>query len=322
MIEAAKAGKKVAVVGGAGLVGAAVVEVALGAGHDVVVVDRAPPRRAVHHRRVDVSTVDVADLAAAFVGVDVVVHLVARVDPPRDGREREAMRTLHRRGTEVVVDAARAAGVSRFVLVSSAVVYGARASNPVPIVEEQTPDPCDFPYAIDKWMQEQIVRARWGASDVAVVRPAIIYGPRAKSYLTEILRAARLPVVKRGILPALDGHRPPLQFVHVDDVARVVVAAAAADDAPEHDGVFNACARDWLAYDDVAKEAGLVVVDVDGRAVGAVLERLVPLLPPSLRAPRALFPYLMHPFVLSAAKTARVLGVTTGTSRDALRTLF
>ncbi len=310
----------VAIVGGAGLVGSAVVDHALAAGHGVVVVDRAAPRRAVRHLRCDLRRIDDKSLAAFFAGhaVDVVVHLVARVDPPKNAADRKEMAHLHRRGTEVVVDAARAAAVARFVLVSSAVVYGARPSNPVPIDEAQRPDPCDFPYAIDKWMQEGVVRQRWGDVDVAVVRPAIIYGARARSYLTEIIRVARLPVVKRGVLPALDGHRPPLQFVHVDDVARVVVAACAAD----VDGVFHACSADFMAYEDVAAEAGLVVKDVDAEFAGAILERLVPLLPPSLRAPRALFPYLMHPFVLSAKKTARVLDVTTGTSRAALRSIL
>lgn len=317
----------VAVVGGAGLVGAAVVDACIAGGHGVVVVDRTTPRRAVPHLRCDLLTTSPDDLSLFFRhhGVDVVVHLAARVDPPKDAADRAQMRRLHEDGTRCVVEAAADADAAGFVLVSSAVVYGARADNAVPLVERKWVEPCDFPYAVDKWLQEKVVRDAWGDAHLAIVRPAIVYGRQAKSYLTEIIRLARLPVVKRGILPALDGHRPPLQFVHVDDVARVVVAAAAhardVDDAAD-DAVFHACARDWLSYEDVAKEAGLVVVDVNAGVVGEILERLVPLMPPTLRAPKALFPYLMHPFVLSAEKTARVLGVTTGTSRDALRSIL
>jgi hypothetical protein len=54
-----------------------------------------------------------------------------------------------------------------------------------------------------------------------------------------------------------------------------------------------------------------------------VLDRLVPLLPPSLRAPSALFPYLQHPFVLSSTKTAARLGVTPRmSSREALASML
>ncbi|MDP2342034.1 MAG: NAD-dependent epimerase/dehydratase family protein [Deltaproteobacteria bacterium] len=310
----------VAIVGGSGLVGTALVERLLARGERFVVVDRAPPRRAVHHARVDLLDVDVDDLAALLHKHQVkrLVHLVARVDPPRDAADRERMRCLHEEGTRVVVDAARAAGVSRFVLVSSAVVYGAWPHNPLPLTEDDDVAPCPFPYAQDKAAQERVVVDAWGsAAGLTIVRPAIVYGPNAKSYLTELLRRARLPVLG-GVLPALDGKRPPLQFVHVDDVAAVVDAALHRD----RDGIFHACACDWLAFEEVAKITGARVVDVDARWLGRLLDALVPWMPPALRAPSTLFPYLMHPFVLSGAKTERELGVVTSSSSSALRSIL
>jgi len=328
----------VAVVGGAGLVGSALTDRLINDGHRVLVVDRSVPRRAVRHLRADLLQLPRSDLAAWLraAHVDVVVHLVARVDPPGDAADRELMRRLHDEGTRTVADAAKDAGVSRFVLVSSAVVYGAWPDNPVPLTEDAPVRPCPFPYAEDKAMQEALVVDRWGHQGLTIVRPAIIYGRTARSYLTEILRKARLPLLRRGILPALDGHRPPLQFVHVDDVAAVIAAVVAHDVVHDvahdvaHDvngldgldGVFHACASDWLAFDEVARLAGLVTVDVNAAVVGAVLDGLVPFLPPWLRAPSSLFPYLLHPFVLSAAKTRRVLGVQTSSSAQALATLF
>ncbi len=308
----------VAIVGGSGLVGTALVERLLARGAGFVVVDRAPPRRAVHHHRVDLLQVDVDELAAVLrrYRVDRLVHLVARVDPPRDPADRGLMRRLHEEGTRVVVDAAKAAGVRRFVLVSSAVVYGAWPHNPVPLSEDAPVAPCPFPYAQDKAQQERVVIDAWGSAGLSIVRPAIVYGPSAKSYLTELLRT-RLPLIGR-VLPALDGHRPPLQFVHVDDVAAVVDAALHQDE----DGVFHACASDWLSFGEVARLTGARVVDVDARLAAALLDPLVPLLPPSLRAPSSLFPYLKHPFVLSAEKTQRVLGVAASSSSKALRSIL
>ena len=309
----------IAIVGGSGLVGTALVERLLGRGARFIVLDRAPPRRAVHHQRIDLLDVDVDALASVLVRHRVrrLVHLVARVDPPRDAADRERMRRLHEEGTRVVVEAARSAGVSRFVLVSSAVVYGAWPHNPVPLTEDAVVAPCPFPYAQDKARQEQVVVDAWGRRGLTIVRPAIVYGPTARSYLTELLRRARLPLIG-GVLPALNGHRPPLQFVHVDDVAAVVDAALHQD----RDGIFHACACDWLTFAQVAAATGARVVDVDARRLGALLDALVPLLPPSLRAPSSLFPYLMHPFVLSADKTRRELGVVTSSSSAALRSIL
>lgn len=302
----------VALIGGSGLVGGALARHLRSARRDVVVIDRGLPRVAVPFAHVDLC----ADNAAGHLqrlfgvhGVDTVVHLAARVDPPRDAREREQMRRLHEEGTHAVVDAARAHGVRRVVLVSSAVVYGARADNPVPLPTTSPLRPdcgsVPFAYAIDKARQEQIVRNGLADDVVSVVRPAIIYGRDAHNYLTEIIRRARLPVIGRGVLPALDGHRPPLQFVHVDDVATIVAAATL---GPA--GTFHAAAVDWLPYDEVARLAGLRVVDVPARIVGPILDALVPVLPSSWRAPQALFPWLMHPFVVDMEDTIARLGIT------------
>jgi nucleoside-diphosphate-sugar epimerase len=311
----------VALVGGSGLVGSAVARRLLRDGRDVVVVDRVLPRVACRFARVDLVADDAADrLTRAFRahGVDHVVHLAARVDPPRDARERAHMARLHEHGTRAVVEAVEQAGARRLVLVSSAVVYGARADNPVPLATTTPIAPGDrFPYAIDKARQEAIVRSSLADDRVAVVRPAIVYGGGARNYLTEIIRRAQLPLLGRGLLPALDGHRPPLQFVHVDDVAAVVVAATG------RSGTFHAAARDWLTYDEVARLAGLRVVDVPAALVGPILDALVPLMPPELRAPRALLPWLMYPFVLDMADTVAALGVApTFSSADALRAML
>ena len=74
------------------------------------------------------------------------------------------------------------------------------------------PDP-RFPYAVDKAAQERVVLEV--SPEATRVRPAIVYGPGARSYLTELLR--RSPFV-----PAVDGVKPRLQFVHVEDLADAV----------------------------------------------------------------------------------------------------
>lgn len=312
----------IALVGGSGLVGRALVRRLRATGHEPIVIDRTTPRVTARYARLDLLDDDAAARLERMLrggDVDVVVHLAARVDPPRDGRERAAMTRLHEHGTHAVVQAVESAGVSRLVLVSSAVVYGARPDNPVPLPTTTALRPGTvFDYAVDKARQEAIVREGLGADRVGIVRPAIVYGGGARNYLTEIIRRARLPLLGRGLLPALDGRRPPLQFVHVDDVAAIVAAAAV---GPA--GVFHAAAVDWIPWEEVARIAGLRVVDVPVAVVGPLLDALVRIMPPELRAPRAMLPWLMYPFVLDMQDTISALGITPRHgSRDALRAML
>lgn len=301
---------QVGIVGGAGFIGRATCVSLIERGAQVRLIDRAGTDSAVHV--VDIASRDAeARLVEAFRGLRAVVHLAARVDPPSPGDEREAMRSLHLDGTRNVVRAAKRAGVHKLVLASSAVVYGARPENPVPLDESAPLRPNeDFPYAVDKAGQERIVENERGAGlRVAVARPAIVYGRGAKNYLTEIIR--RSPV-----LPALDGCRPPLQFVHVDDVARGLAHLAMSD---ELEGVFNLAPRDWLSFEDVARIARRRVVPVPHRAVAPLVDALVRVMPPHLRAPASMLPYLKFPFVLSSTKIAAAGCAPRISSEEALR---
>src|SRR6266536_1214743 len=83
----------------------------------------------VHWRVVDVR--DPA-LAGRLTGVDVLVHTDLDLAPDSDYRSRRAFNV---RGAQTVLTAAAASRVGRVVLVTSAMVYGARPDNPVPLDE-------------------------------------------------------------------------------------------------------------------------------------------------------------------------------------------
>ena len=78
---------------------------------------------------------DVRDpaLAARLAGVDVVVHTDLSTSVDQDPRERRARNV---RGAQTVLTAAAAERIGRVVLVTSAMVYGARPDNPVPLPED------------------------------------------------------------------------------------------------------------------------------------------------------------------------------------------
>ena len=148
---------KIAVTGATGFVGSHLVPHLVDQGHHVVAVSRRGRRLADWGGAVDARAADVelgTGLAAAIVGAEAVVHLVA-IPRETGGRRFEAVNVT---GTRQVVEAARAAGVSRFVHMS---VLGV------------TDDP-RLRYLASKWRGEQIVRE--SDLDWVILRPSLLFG--------------------------------------------------------------------------------------------------------------------------------------------------
>lgn len=116
------------------------------------------------------------NLAAALQGVDTVVHMAYEVDPRKT---REDMHEVNVAGTERLIDAAQAAGVTRVVASSSALTMGVHR-DPVPLDEEAewAVHGIDLGYAESRREAEQLAlsRSRPGF-DVVVVAPALTIGP-------------------------------------------------------------------------------------------------------------------------------------------------
>jgi nucleoside-diphosphate-sugar epimerase len=138
--------------------------------------------------------------------------------------------------------AGEANGVHQIILLSSAVVYGAWADNPVPMSESVPlrPNP-GFTYGIQKRAVEARAgqwRARGADRTLAILRPATTLGhPDARAWLAESVA----PNLAERVTTTL----PPTQFVHVDDLADAVVHAL----VRKLDGPFNVASTDWLTSD-------------------------------------------------------------------------
>lgn len=123
-----------------------------------------------------------------------------------------------------MLEACRAAGVRRFVYVSSAEVYGRPERNPVPEGHLLNPR---SPYGAGKAAAEHFVRAYAHAYgiEVAVLRPFSVYGPRlrAGSVMATILRQVLTAneVLVADLAPVRD-------YCFLDDVIEGVLAAATA----------------------------------------------------------------------------------------------
>ncbi len=225
------------VTGGAGFIGSHLVERLLGEGFDVVVIDDLStgrlenlasvaddPRLQVHIADVSVS----GALADVIRPSDTVFHLAALADiVPSIERPLDYLRA-NVEGTVAVAEAARVAGVRRFVYAASSSCYGIPDEYPTP---ESAPARPQYPYALSKWLGEQVV-LHWAQ----VYRlPAIslrlfnVYGPRARTsgsygavfgvFLAQKLAGKPLTVVGDG--------SQTRDFTYVTDVVDAFVRAGA-----------------------------------------------------------------------------------------------
>jgi 2-alkyl-3-oxoalkanoate reductase len=199
----------VLVTGGAGFLGSHLVE--------LLRQDGEPPR---------VYRGDIADppaLASATRGVDCVLHCAARTGPWGPAGEYERVNV---RGLETLVRTALAAGVRRFVHVSSVTVHGndvrGTADETAPLRQE--PNPYSRSKVAGERLLERMIREE--AAPVTIVRPGWIYGPGDRASfarLAEMVGTGRMLVVGDG-----SNHLP---LIYVRDVARGILLAAEAEQA-------------------------------------------------------------------------------------------
>src|SRR6185436_9314596 len=213
--------RQVAVTGADGFVGSRTTAALAGRPGIAVraLVRRSGPGPASGVERVDVGDLSAStDWAAALDGVDAVIHLAARVHVMRD-RASDALaecRRVNVDGSLALARAAAAAGVRRFVFVSSVKVNGERGR----FTEADAPAPCD-PYGISKHEAEAGLREIAAATrlEVAIVRPPLVYGPGVKANFLALMNA-----VRRGLplpLGALDNRR---SLVALDNLVGFLIA--------------------------------------------------------------------------------------------------
>jgi len=156
------------------------------------------------------------DWRAALTGVDIVIHLAARVHVMNEvaSDPLEAFRCVNVGGTRALAEAAARAGVKRFVFMSSIKVHGENTEVgekdegrrvkgeedgcvvlPRAFSEADVPRPAD-PYGVSKWEAEQVLREIESASEmkVTVLRPPLVYGPGVKANFQKLMGA-----VKKGL---------------------------------------------------------------------------------------------------------------------------
>lgn len=213
-----------AVTGGTGFVGGALIDRALAAGHRVRALTRRP-----QPDRPGVTWIagDLANPGDLCVGADAVVHVAGAVN----AKDRAGFAAGNVVGTETIVAAARAAGVTRFVHVSSLVAREPELSN----------------YGWSKAEAERVVTA--SGLGWSIVRPPAVYGPGDLDQ-RDLFRAAKLGV---AVMP------PPgrMSAIHVGDLARLLLILAT---APADHALYEADGPDGpITHETYFREIGAAV---------------------------------------------------------------
>lgn len=126
--------------------------------------------------------------AAALSGIDVVIHMAGVAHQTASEAEYTSANVDL---TVALAKHALAAGVRRFIFVSSAYVHGRWSAKPV---SPDSPLLPDSPYARSKVEAERILRELTanGTMELVIIRPPLVYGPRAKANFALLARAARI----------------------------------------------------------------------------------------------------------------------------------
>lgn len=219
-------GTRVLVTGANGFLGRALVARGTALGADVRGLDvNADPARNVVAGDIN----EPAGWATHVEGCDIVVHTAAVVTNNVDPVVAWHVNVI---GTRRVLDAATAAGVSRFVYISTmgaarfAQIETAAVERYLPgeLLDERWPlMPIGNPYTDTKIAAEHVTLAAHAAGRIAatVIRPADIYGPGCRPWVLEPLAAVRsgrflLPNHGKGLFTA----------IYVDDIVDGIIAAA------------------------------------------------------------------------------------------------
>jgi nucleoside-diphosphate-sugar epimerase len=226
---------------------------------------------------------------------------------PEEGGSAKRLAALRR-----ALAAADASGVTRVVHLSSAVVYGAAADNPVPLTEDAPVRPdAALGWALELAEAERLV-AEWRDGGTprtaAVLRPALVVAPGDRVSLARALGGLSGPRVA--------GERRPVQFVHVDDVAAAVVLCATTNE--QVDGAFNVAPDGWVGDDEAAALAGALVAppSVPPRLAGLARRALwasrIGSTPPEAEA------YATHPWVIAADRLGALGWTPTHSAEEAV----
>jgi nucleoside-diphosphate-sugar epimerase len=248
---------KIFVAGATGAIGKRLVPALVAAGHSVVGLTRSPEKvDALRGMGAEPAVADALDRTAisdalANARPEVVIHQLTAIPANLDFRKIDqafaATNKLRTEGTDILIDAARAAGSRRFIAQSYAPLIYAREGGPVKTEDDALDErpASSFRSTLDamKYLERAVLSA--DVLEGVVLRYGAFYGPgtslAAGGSMVEPVRKRQFPVVGKGT--------GVWSFIHIDDAAAATVAAV-----ERGEGIYNitddepAPVSEWLSY--------------------------------------------------------------------------
>jgi NADH dehydrogenase len=290
--------------GGTGFIGSAAVRELLQRGEPVAVLGR--DAETIERRfgaSVEARVADVRDggaLRDAMNGIDVVINAVQFPGSPIENRRKGwTFEEIDLKGTRHQVDAAREAGVRRFVYVSG-----------VGAAKDSEKHWYRYKWEAEKYVQDCM--PEW-----VIVRPTWVFGPDDVSLNRFLGFAKTLPFV-----PMFGDGKQSMQPVFIDDVGRVLADAATGPEAANQ--VFELGGPEVMSMNDVVRTA----LDVQGKkksllhqpvALGKILGRVAAILPAPPLSPDAI-DFITNDAVADNTRLIEVLNPRLTSLREGLET--
>jgi len=251
-----------------------------------------------HFYKMDVRDKRIFDVFSVYKPHSV-VHLAFVVDPMRDEK---LMHDINVSGTRNVLKAALYCGARHITIASSTSAFGAFPDNPSYLKETDQPrrQP-NFAYASDKYeveMMLKIFKRENPKVGLAVIRPCIVYGPNVNNYLSSFL-------LDFPILPGVGGARPPMQFIHEDDVARFFLTVL----KQEPSGYFHAVGEGLVEIEEIAEMAQKRIVDVPPFLLYPLVDALWKLRAPRINGPSGMLEFIRYRWTCSDELTRKALDI-------------
>lgn len=226
--------RRVCVTGGAGFIGSHLCAALAELGADLCILDDMSNGRRENIAPlldratfIEGSILDADALAKAIDGAEAVFHLAAMGSVPLSVEKPQRCFEINTEGTQRVLEAARTAGVKRFIFAASSSAYGNRTE--MPLRETLAPLPLS-PYAASKCAGEELVAAYAQCYEMAGVslRYFNIFGPRQRP------DSQYAAVIPKFIDAMLAGRRPMIfgdgsqtrDFTHVANAVYANLLAA------------------------------------------------------------------------------------------------
>lgn len=303
-------------------------------GFSVIGVDLVPPRTesALQFEKLDLgeesSTRTFYELLRDTRPVSL-VHLAFVIDPVRTGvLDPIRMWQINVAGTARVMEAVTEANrtseapIKRFVFPSSVSAYG--PDLPAPAREDSILAAHTLPYAIHKKQSDEVVQQRAPAMrgcSVYVLRPHIFAGASVENYLLGAFRGTPNGKSKRAEKMRTEGKRLPcmlprgqkyldkkIQFVHVDDMARLIAHILRRDPEAQRLTILNVAGRgEPMTFGGCVEAAQAKLVRAPGKwAMGVVLKFLwtrgISAIPPEA------LPYMTGEYIMNTERLRAFLG--------------